>query len=372
MANFNSYLYNEYRIYNRRGSFTWTKPSDIDISKPILVHVWGAGGMGDDYYHFTPITATGGGGGGLAVKLVAVSALGSTETVTIGTGRNNANAVAGSSSFGSHCSATGGNGGAFNTANEGSSADYGVGGMGVGGDVNKRGGTGGVGYHASTTNAGGGGGGSAPAPYGVSNGFNGGNGYTYAGGGGGGIGAVGTRGNYIGGSGGGSMSSSPNSLSPSSYYSIQPAGCGLFGAGGTGGALSITYTTNGDGPQTQGEEGKGSSIIDANTIALGGGGGSAGMFTVRSSYQQRVNATGGGPGAGGGGVGKFNTVNYATNSGSGGMLGGGGGSPGYAHPGQGGNAGGGGGSGYYNGGGVINRGNGGDGIVIIQYARLFT
>ena len=50
MANFNSYLYNEYRIYNRRGSFTWTKPSDIDESKPILVHAWGAGGMGDDYY----------------------------------------------------------------------------------------------------------------------------------------------------------------------------------------------------------------------------------------------------------------------------------------------------------------------------------
>ena len=172
------------------------------------------------------------------------------------------------------------------------------------------------------------------------------------------------------------MTSCQITQSPSSYYCITPASCGLFGAGGTAGSLNIIYTTYGDGSQTNGEPGKGSLIIDANTIALGGGGGSAGMYTVRSSYQQRVNATGGGPGAGGGGVGKYTTTNYPPNSGSGGMLGGGGGSPGYAAPGQGGNAGGGGGAGYYNPGTNIsnglNNGNGGDGLVIIQYARIFT
>ena len=46
MANFNSYLYNEYKMYDKAGTHTWTKPDDIDDSKPILVHVWGAGGTG--------------------------------------------------------------------------------------------------------------------------------------------------------------------------------------------------------------------------------------------------------------------------------------------------------------------------------------
>ena len=64
---------------------------------------------------------------------------------------------------------------------------HGNGGIGVGGDVNKRGGRGGSTYYSSTKprrrwR------GSAPAPYGVSVGFVGGNGATYSGGGGGGIG----------------------------------------------------------------------------------------------------------------------------------------------------------------------------------------
>ena len=50
------------------------------------------------------------------------------------------NGIGGTSSFGSHCSATGGNSGDNNTANEGSGAIYGVGGMGSNGDKNQRGG----------------------------------------------------------------------------------------------------------------------------------------------------------------------------------------------------------------------------------------
>ena len=183
MANFHSYEYNTLDWYDRGGSFTWTKPDDIDDSKPILVHVWGAGGSGDDHYSFsTTTTAAGGGGGGLAVKLIDVSALGATETVTVGAPEL-PNARGGLSSFGSHCSASGGNGGCHSSSNEGLSGN-GAGGLGVGGDVNKRGGTGGNGYYSTSSNSAGGGGGSAPAPYGVSDGFNGGGGTTYSGGGG--------------------------------------------------------------------------------------------------------------------------------------------------------------------------------------------
>ena len=195
-----NYLYDQVELFNVTGSYTWSKPSNIDDSKPILVHVWGAGGTGNDYYvNTTPgtgIGAAGGGGGGLAVKEIDVSALGSTETITVGDGKLLPTAVGGSSSFGSHCSATGGNGGAYNTQNTsgtyndhahaeptiaapvaGTSTDlggrgtwrnnitgatntyYGQGGMGIGGDINRRGGWGGMGYYSTTDNNGGGGGG---------------------------------------------------------------------------------------------------------------------------------------------------------------------------------------------------------------------
>ena len=188
MANFKQYLFNEYDLYTKAGTYTWTKPSDIDESKPILVHVWGAGGAGGDR-HSTNIYAHGGGGGGLAVKLIDVTSLGATETITIGQGSHSHTGIGGTSSFGGHCSATGGNSGYNNTANEGSAAEYGVGGLGLQGDVNRRGGKGGTEYYSSTSNCGGGGGGSAPAPYGYRDGFKGGNASTFAGGGG--IGAQG-------------------------------------------------------------------------------------------------------------------------------------------------------------------------------------
>ena len=89
MTNFKGYFYNTFDFYREAGTFTWTKPSDIDDSKPILVHVWGAGGTGHDAYYNTNTYCNGGGGGGLAVKLIDVSALGATETVTVGARSNN-------------------------------------------------------------------------------------------------------------------------------------------------------------------------------------------------------------------------------------------------------------------------------------------
>ena len=362
MANFHSYEYNTLDWYDRGGSFTWTKPDDIDDSKPILVHVWGAGGTGG-----TGNLSFGGGGGGLAVKLIDVSALGATETVTVGATAD-ANSQAGASSFGSHCSATGGNGGTCtveNPSGDTSNNLHGNAGIGVGGDVNKRGGRGGGTYYSSASNCGGGGGGSAPAPYGVSVGFVGGNGATYAGGGGGGIGGNGKAGAYVGGTGGGTTSSSQVTQSPSSYYTPMPGGNG-FAAAGAAGSIRYAYTTYGDGTPSSGVEGQGQFIINPNQIFMTGGGGAGGMEYVQSTYGITCGATGGGPGAGGGGGASGSGRNYTQTGASGGILGGGGGAAMYSGGGQGGLAAGGGAVGY-----SVNfgYGMGGCGLVILQYAR---
>lgn len=370
MANFNSYLYNEYKIYDKAGTHTWTKPADIDDSKPILVHVWGAGGMGGN-----GSGSYGGGGGGLAVKLIDVSALGATETVTIGASATGTSDQSGATSFGNHCSATGGNSGQCNVQNptgDTSNDLFGNGGIGVGGDINKRGGRGGSTYYSSSSNAGGGGGGSAPAPYGVSDGYRGGDGSTYAGGGGAGIGAKGGGGAYIGGAGGGSTGNADNDSQPqysgsaNSYFPCLPGGSGLGGAAGSGGATRYAYTTYGDGSPRQGEEGQGQLIVNPNQILVTGGGGAGGNGNTTSTYNINVPPSGGGPGAGGGGMGAANGGSYVGTGASGGFLGGGGGSPMYSGGGQGGIAGGGGAVGY-----SVNFGHGygGCGCVIVQYAR---
>jgi len=369
MANFHSYLYNVVDVYDCYGSFTWTKPSDIDEDKPILVHVWGAGGSGSDAYNggSSSQAASGGGGGGLAVKLIDVSSLGSTETVTVGDTANAA-AQAGTSSFGAHCSASGGNGGRNSTTNQGISA-YQVGGMGVGGDVNRRGGTGGTGYYASTSNCGGGGGGSAPAPYGHHNGYQGGDASSYGGGGGAGIGGRGNNGVYVGGEGGSSMGISAESQSRSSYYACSPGASGLFGAGASASVRRLLYTTYGGTTARNGEPAQGTMILTPNAIHLGGGAGSSGCTGAISSGYATGQCNSAGPGAGGGGVGSMST-NTFMNPGNGGWLGGGGGGSSYAGAGFGGNAGGGGGNGYYSTQSTEPQ-NGGEGLIIIQYARKF-
>lgn len=138
-------------------SGTWTKATresalGVTIGK-IIVYVTGGGGGGtypagnlaDDF-------GGGGGAGGTAIKIIDVSAI-SSETVTIGSGgtgsTTNTNGTdGGSSSFGSHCSASGGNGG------RNASAGSGLGGIGSSGDLNLRGGvgTGGITNTSSGTN----------------------------------------------------------------------------------------------------------------------------------------------------------------------------------------------------------------------------
>ena len=140
--------FNQYEVFSWADTITWTKPAGITGDR-ILVHVWGAGGAGTWADSGVGGTGSGGGGGGLAVKYIDVSSLGATETLTIGAGSTSATGIGGTSSFGSHCSATGGNSGDNNTANEGSGAIYGVGGLGSNGDKNQRGGAGGIGRYAA-------------------------------------------------------------------------------------------------------------------------------------------------------------------------------------------------------------------------------
>lgn len=368
---FKQYFYNEYKIYRNAGTFTWAKPSDLDDSKPILVHAWGAGGCGGADSN---VAGHGAGGGGLAVKYVDAGALSSTETITIGAGSENPTLIGGTTSFGSHCSATGGNGGLNNTANEGSAADFGVGGLGVGGDINKRGGQGQTGYYAGTTNCGGGGGGSAPAPYGVSDGFRGGKGYTRSGGGGGGIGGNGSPQTNLGTcffSGGGSMSESRKPGSGSS--SPAQAGSGICGPGGTNPSMSgNAYITNGGDVFREGNHPSGEFLLTPNEILPGGGGGSGmGTIPTPSTHETGLAAQCGAPGGGGGGSSQKGSEPIYVSAGDGGFLGGGGGAGQTSEAGRGGNAGGGGGRGSTSiptGG--RPHGYGGDGVVIIQYARL--
>ena len=131
-------------------SGTWTKPAGVNLIKVTVVG-GGGGGAGSD----TGINSIGGGGaaGGTSIKFIDVSAI-SSVSVTVGDGgmpggatTNNAG-TGGTSSFGTHCSSTGGAGGTIASA----SSTGGTGGSGSGGDINIDGGdgaTGGVGSEGS-------------------------------------------------------------------------------------------------------------------------------------------------------------------------------------------------------------------------------
>lgn len=112
-------------IYATTTTGTWVKPSNL---RYMIVEVQGGGGSGFSVSS-DGTSGGGGGGGGYAKKLLLASQVGATETVTVG-------GIAGTSSFGSHVSATGGT---TATSNVGA-----VGGIGSGGDINIQGESGGT------------------------------------------------------------------------------------------------------------------------------------------------------------------------------------------------------------------------------------
>ena len=384
---------NATEMWNSYGSYTWTVPSNFDNSVALKIYCWGAGGNSgiDD----SQGNSYGGGGGGLAIKEITSLSAGDTVAVTIGEASNgDHNSRGGVTSFGGHCSANAGNDGqnpanpSGNPMSTGENSNpqasinsgYGQGGVGVGGDINRRGGQGGVGGN-SPGSGGGGGGGSAPHPQGHKDGYRGGNYDSYSGGSGASINFPGSRPNasYTGTGGAGTASQgSSNRWGATTYRSnAGQGGAGLNGAGGRG-ATANTYSNAWTFccPAT---DGHGTAIWGANHIFLGGGGGGGGCCTKQSSERAGSNGGCGGPGAGGGGCHSYESSNDVAwwVGGTGGVLGGGGGGGQYCTGGSGGNAGGAGSNGYDGRVGYNQASNnynnwwgsqrGGDGLIFIQY-----
>lgn len=107
----------------------WVKPAGLSY---VIVELVGGGGGGDSCGNDD--AGAGGGAGGYSKKSIDAVDLDNLETVTVGAG-GTAQTNGGSSSFGSHCSATGGSG----ATNKGTG---GSGGVGSNGDVNIKGGGG--------------------------------------------------------------------------------------------------------------------------------------------------------------------------------------------------------------------------------------
>lgn len=141
------------QIFTASGNFT----VPTGVTQVEVVVIGGGGGGGASNNSTAGGTqlgncGAGGGGGGYAYKRISGLSSGGVVAVTVGAGgtaaANSAGGAGGSSSFGAHCSATGGGAGAFGSSTIGAG---GAGGAGSGGDINVTGGNGGS---TGTNNAG--------------------------------------------------------------------------------------------------------------------------------------------------------------------------------------------------------------------------
>jgi len=139
-------------VYTNPGTATWTKPSGITKVKVIVTG--GGGGCSAVGGNRVDDIGAGGAAGGTAIKIIDVSSI-SSVTVTVGMGGTatpynyNENVSSSTSpgdgapsSFGSHCSATGGKAGRSYYTNNSNLTGHAVPGVGSGGDINIRGGYG--------------------------------------------------------------------------------------------------------------------------------------------------------------------------------------------------------------------------------------
>jgi len=128
---------------------TWTRPTGCNN-----VHVYVTGGGGGARCNDNSYRGAGGGGGATSIKWIT-NITDNTVAVTVGSGGNEARnggrgATGGTSSFGSYCSATGGEGGQTDSPYEG-----GIGGSATGGDINLPGGGGEMAHGADREGGGG-------------------------------------------------------------------------------------------------------------------------------------------------------------------------------------------------------------------------
>ena len=286
---------NQIRIFNTAGVFDWIVPETIDPNVPVRARVWGAGGACGLRSASTG-NGHGGGGGGLALSEIPVFELtiGAAVPLVIGAGSESHAGAGGTSSFGPFLSATGGNSG-FNAADNQGVAVLGTGGIGIGGDINRRGGTGGTG--TESTSGGGGGGASAPHPDGHMDGCDGGAGTSYSGGSGASIAHPGVSPGVASVSSGGAGTAGRGSSGPSAFaanyaYGGQ-GGAGLLGSGGHG-ASSNSYS-NVASAMTPPGDGQGHAVLEPNMILLGGGGGGGNATSFQSSDRAGTNAGNGAP-----------------------------------------------------------------------------
>lgn len=233
-------------------SGTWTKPNRGSVA---FVQCWGGGGSGGAD---SGTSGGGGGGGGYSERLVALSALGSTETVTIGDGGaavavENSGNVGGNTTFGSFVTGYGGGGGSHNQ-----------GGGGGGGGVTS------VGTSVSNSPDGGGGGGIAGGT-GAASGSDAVGGSSHFGG--------------AGGAGRGSAGVSGKNGGESAYGGGGGGGCGGSGVSASGGSGGASWKGGGGGGATGGSGG-------ASTFGGAGGAGGNGSNGTTGSV----------PGGGGGGA----------------------------------------------------------------------
>jgi hypothetical protein len=133
------------QVFSTAGSFTYTKPAGINLIKVYITGGGGGGGKGGA----SETSGGGGAAGGTAIEVIDATSI-TTVAVTIGAGGASENAGS-TSSFGSYCSATGGEQG----LNAGGLAGDTQGGVGSGGNINLYGQAGGGGADDASAKTGG-------------------------------------------------------------------------------------------------------------------------------------------------------------------------------------------------------------------------